>query len=84
VADSVPDLEVAVVNVHPGKEEIIPSDHDGVLNRKFLPIATDISNMIGITKVYSVTSMLPCLIRLCKNGAKSYVTKTKPLLMLLL
>jgi hypothetical protein len=33
LADSVPDLEVAVVNVHPGKEEIIPRDHDGVVNR---------------------------------------------------
>jgi NTE family protein len=31
--DSVPDLEVAVVNVHPGKEKIIPRDHDRVVNR---------------------------------------------------
>jgi NTE family protein len=31
--DSVPKLEMGIVNVHPVKQDIIPWDHDGVINR---------------------------------------------------
>ena len=31
--DTVPKLEIGVVNVHPVKEDTIPWDHDGVINR---------------------------------------------------
>ncbi len=31
--DTVPKLEIGIVNVHPVKEDTIPWDHDGVINR---------------------------------------------------
>jgi NTE family protein len=31
--DTVPKLEIGIVNVHPVKQDIIPWDHDGVINR---------------------------------------------------
>ena len=33
LTDTVPKLEIGIVNVHPVKQDTIPWDHDGVINR---------------------------------------------------
>jgi len=32
--DTVPRLNIGIINVHPAQQDIIPHDHDGVINRK--------------------------------------------------
>jgi NTE family protein len=32
--DNVPKLGIGIINVHPSKQDIIPWDHDGIINRK--------------------------------------------------
>jgi NTE family protein len=81
--DKIPDLDVYIVNVHPSKAYIVPTDHDGVSDRvndiTFLDRNSDYDEMVpylaaDYNELLAISKDFNELIDKLKELAKSHFT----------